>query len=340
MKFFYDLLSLTFLTVSAIIGAGFLSGREIVAFFGTDGFLPFIIFSFIISAAFFYLCYYSGAKEKSLEDLNGRLFTYPKCVGVAVYVASFISASGAASGITALFSVIFPTIKIPIFALIFIIAADFVSVKGVIGVEKISFVLTPLLVVTVAILIVFCGKTDFSTENVNAVKGGLKTVLYASMNCFINLPALTDGARGKGKKTLIFSAILSALIISFLALFIAASIKGAKTSFADTPLLFAVGGSPIFAASLLFALITSLFSAYYPLYNFANKKGKIVGVVSLTIAVFSFSLLGVKNIIDGIYPVIGVMGAVYLIKCFIYAVRCRYKKPAYEHNKDKKEKVK
>lgn len=338
MKFFYDVLSLTFLTVSAIIGAGFLSGREIVAFFGTDAFLPFIIFSFIISAAFFYLCYYSGAKENSLEDLNGRLFIYPKSVGVAVYVASFISASGAASGISALFSAVFPAIKIPIFALIFIIAADFVSVKGVLGVEKVSFILTPLLVLTVAILIVFCGKTDFSTENVNAIKGGLKTVLYASMNCFINLPALTDGARGKNKTELMFSAILSALITSFLALFIAAAIKGAKTSFADTPLLFAVGGSPIFAASLLIALITSLFSAYYPLYGLAKKKGKRAGVVLLTAAVFLFSLLGVKNIIDGIYPVIGVMGTVYLLKCFIYAVRCRYKNHGYEHNKDKKEK--
>lgn len=327
---------MTFLTVSAVIGAGFLSGREIVAFFGTESFLPFLVISFFITAAFFGICYYSGAKESSLSALNSRLFFFPKTLNIAVLFASFISAAGSLAAINSLFGQVFTRVKFPFFSVIILFFASLVSEKGIKGVEKISLILTPLIIVIVLSLIAVKSETDFSVGKINYISGGVKTFLYACMNCFINLPALVDGARGKSGAAHKTSAVLSALIISSLAVLIAAAIKGERTENFDAPLLFAVGKSPLFFIALFFALLTSLFSAYYPLYSFAKERGKTAGKIALAVATFALSLIGVKGIIDGIYPVIGAIGAVYMVKCARFAFYSRYKKNLPEHNKEKR----
>ena len=43
MKYWLNTLKAALLLSGAVMGAGFLSGRELVFFFGTEGFLPFLL---------------------------------------------------------------------------------------------------------------------------------------------------------------------------------------------------------------------------------------------------------------------------------------------------------
>ena len=195
----------------------------------------------------------------------------------------------------------------------------------------------PFLVFLVVFLIFAKGKSDYSvrfTGLADTSAHTVKTLLYVSMNCFINLPAITDGARGKSRGALKVSAVSSAALLTGLAVIIAAAIKGARTENSDVPLFSATGGSPLFFVALILALSTSLFSAYYPLSFFAGKNGETIGKIALAAGVFAFSFLGVKGIIDGLYPIIGGAGAVYLIKCAKYLFTKRYKKSTSEHNRN------
>lgn len=306
-----------------MVGAGFISGREIVAFFGTESFLPFITASFFLLAALFYLAY-SGEEKAWLKQEN-------KAFDVAAVISSFISACGVLAGLDFLFKTYFAC-GFPVLSTLSLCVASAVAIKGVKGVEKFTLAAVPVIIVIIVYLIFNRGETDFSTGKVSVIKSGVKTLLYASMNFFVNLPALKDCAYRKSTKARVVSAVLSAFILCFLAAIIAAAIKAAATENYDAPLLFAVGLAPVFSVALFFALETSLFSAYYPAFYLCEKKFGATGGVCVAIAAFTVSRLGVKGIIDGLYPVIGAFGTAYVIKT-VFAKITRYKKRAKEHNR-------
>ena len=323
MNFFYQTVSLTFLTVGAVVGAGFISGREIVAFFGTESFLPFIIASFFILSGFFYTAY--SIRESARRKKDDLVFGY---LAVA---SSFISACGVLAGLDFLFAT-FCSCRYPVLSVSSLIVVSVVSVKGISGVEKFTLAAVPFIIIIVVRLILGRGEIDFSTGNIDFFKSGIKTVLYASMNFFVNFPAMRESAKGKSQKARVFAAFLSSAILCFLAAIIAAAVKGGATQNTDAPLMFAVGVAPIFSIALFFALETSLFSAYYPAFSLFTKKRKVIGGVLVGVSAFIISRIGVKGIIDGLYPIIGAFGTAYLFK-IIAEKFSAYKKRAKDNNK-------
>ena len=329
MKTLFDILKATFLTVSAIIGAGFITGRELVGYFGVQNFEVYSIFSGVLFFGCFLLIYSFGRAHNSYDNFNEKMLGKKggKIMSTGVLISAFISLCSLFAAMDSLTESLGFFGKVPVFSIFMIVLVSFTSKHGVKGLEKINLVLVPVVLSAVVSALIFKGdfKFDFAF-NFSALKGG-KTVLYVTMNAFINLPIIFSATRGKNKKTVVGSAILSAIILSGLTFFMLGAIafNGSGAKDADMPLLHAVGKgySFVFGVALFTALISSVTTAYYPLYEFAVKTDGKRGIIILDIFAFAFSRIGLKNIVDYVYPVIGVFGLIYIIACIVYALKVR-----------------
>jgi uncharacterized membrane protein YkvI len=334
VKFFYAICSVTFISVGSVIGAGFISGRELVSFFGTGNFLPRLIFASVLLSAFFSLLFLIGRNFTNLNALNQKLFKSEKIVSVAILTASFISVSTLLAGVDSLVLSAF-NFSFPICSIVLIIAVSLFSKGGIKGVEKLSVTLMPIVVIVATFMIIKKGDLGYSKTSSAGGVGVVSAILYASMNAFINLPPIVECSSGKKKSVLIVSAILSGVLLFIEGYLILNTVVKSGTFDQDIPLLSAIGnaGGTLFFIALFSSMVTSVFSAYYPLYFFAKDKGKKYGVGILAVALFCFSRLGIKNLVGHVYPIIGAFGVVYLISCVKYLIRKKYKKIPIDDNK-------
>lgn len=336
MNFFYQVISVVSVTIGSIIGAGFISGRELVSFFGTENFILPLFASCLILTFCFLIVFRLGKQRGGLTGINNGIFKRPLIFNVAVLVSSFISVCGIFAGLDALFKVNVFGADFPVLSVAVIILVSFTSAYGIKGVEKASLIIIPITVITVLISVFLNG--EFCNKNLG-IEGFafLKVPLYCFMNCFINLPAIADVAVNKRKSVLKISAVISSLILTLTAYFILSTVKNSNSAGEDMPLYGALDGrfAGVFFCATFAALITSALSAYYPLYFFAKEKKGKLGVAILAVMCFVFSRLGLKNIVDYAYPVIGIFGGVYIAICLKYVLtkNKRYKKLTLGDNK-------
>lgn len=334
MRAVFNLLSSVFLCVGVVIGAGFITGAELVSFFGSKNFVYYIIIAtillFLSLVSVFLLSNRFGHLEKINQKIlgkRGRLFYFATLISCFILVSSMLSAL---DQIWKGFGVLE---NFPVLSISALILVNFTISKGIGFLEKLSLILVPIILV---ICNEICFKKNafyFPSEKIAVLdfsKASVKAVFYVSMNVFMSLPVLVATSKNKGKKHNIICAVLVALILGAQSIIILSTIcfEGQNALNSAMPFLVAIKGQTgngIFITCLLFAIITSLYSSYYPLYNHcvqANKKHKIVIVSVLS---FIFSRLGLKAIVDYLYPVISIFGAIYLIRCFYYIVVSWYK---------------
>ncbi len=318
------------------MGAGFVSGRELVSFFGTGGFIFYLNFASILLSACFLVLFLCGRNFKGLNQLNETICTRPKLLQYAVLTASFISVSSMISGIDSLIKIAF-NFNLPIGSVTLLVLVSVFSYKGVKGVERLSVILMPIVIISATFMILKKGDVTYVGGESLGVLGLILALLYPTMNTFINLPVLVDCAYHKSKKVLCICAVLSGVILCVEGYLILNTVIANGTTNSDVPLLSALkgGGFILFFACLFSSVVTSVFSAYYPLYFFSKERGGSLGVILLALSVYCFSRLGLKNIISYVYPILGVFGAVYLFYCvkFLFRLKKLNKNANRENNK-------
>lgn len=326
MKTLIEILGTVFLIVGAVIGAGFISGSELVSFFGADNFT----FCVVLSGILFFICFYivliSGSKSGSLYELNNVVLKNGFLFDVAVRISCFLSVSVMLSAIDAVTVGINMFDGIPIYSLLSLFFVAFISRYGVKGARIANFVTVPIILFAVNFIVVMNGRVDISFGGGIEIKGIGKAFLYVTMNLFINLPSLADGSRGKSAAKIFTISLLSAVALAAESLLILGTVKGYGSDLSAYPMPFftALGDGDYaipFAVVCLVGIFTSLVAAYYPLREYAVGKLRGTGEILLASACFFTSRLGIKNIIDYTYPVIGGFGAVYLIYCIRYLIK-------------------
>lgn len=321
MKFFYQVISTVFVTIGAIMGAGYITGREPVSFFGVNSFYLPLAFASLLFGGFLCLLYSLGKKYDTLNQLNKSMMKKPSPFNIAVHIACFISVSGLLAGLDSLFYSV-TSVKFPLISILVLLVVSFSSKYGIKGVERISLIFIPVVVFAVLFLIFSNMETPVASQK-GENNGYIKAMLFSSLNVFINLPPIVETAKGKSRGALILSGAICAVLLFVLTTLILLFIKQKNTFNNDMPLLSALSGKSLylFSAILFIAMITSVISAYYPLYSYAKDKGEGYGVSLLAVSVFCFSRLGLTKIVEYAYPVIGVFGIVYVTICLIFVVR-------------------
>ena len=315
VKVLFNYLSMVSLMLGAIIGAGFLSGAEPVSFFGTDSVIITVVFGVVVMSIVFSVCFYAFKKLND-KRLCTQIFASEKLYGVVVITSAIVFTASMLAGIDALWNSFGVLKGVPVLSTITIIAIGIFVPYGVKGLEKLNLVLMPLIIIGINLLIFNKLEINLGKQKSLSFSRAFSIVVYVFINLFISIPVMIESAKNKTIKTLIFSTISVALLIGVQLIIILGALSKTNYLSESMPLLIAIntgGFSATYFFSLLFGTVTSAFSAYYPVYEFAKGKGGKFGTAVSAISVMIISRLGLESIVKYLYPLVALFGVLYFI---------------------------
>ena len=299
---------ITFTLLGAVIGAGFVSGREILTFFyGYDVFLSVTVFSVLFCVVLFILFF-------DKDYTSSKWFAAAKPL---IYIGNLLLMSGMLSAIDGLFGTIF--CNIPDYKLasaIFAIFSLIVVSDGIEGVKWANAVLTPVIMISLIVALSFAAKTEYSYSGEISV---VKIAEYVGLNVFTSSVLFAELGKSGSKRILAVSAIAAsvALACAIFVTYSALTVKADSAIYADIPLLSVLSNVKaitwVYYAVLAFGIFTTLLSCHYPLYELVGtKKCNFIPQILLLATAYAVSRLGFYNIVSYLYPVIGGVGFAYI----------------------------
>ena len=296
--------------VGGTIGAGFITGAELVRFFGAKNFLFPLILSCLIFFILTLLHLHLGKKHGGAAGVFALFGRGEKVVRLIVLLCAFVSSAGMLAGLDALL----PSLS-PLLSLAGLAVACLFLARGIGGISKFNFVLVPLLIA----FVFFYARGGLRLSYPIAQGGGLG-LLYAGMNVFFMAPVLMDA--GREMKRPLLSSLLAAGIVLAAAVCILGSVcrEGANAVTAEMPFL-AVAKGKAFSFAVGLAILTSLVSSLYTPFSLCDAlkgKKKIAAKGATVLAAFLLSRLGLKGIVGLIYPFIGGAGILFSALCILY----------------------
>lgn len=336
---------LAFSLFGAVVGAGFMTGAELVRFFPLCAAFAHAAVATGLFAACFLLLFDAGRKCGGFE---GAL----RCCGRAapvfralLHFASFITCAAMLAGLDGAVRTGFGLrYALPVAALCALPAMFFVARRGMRGVAALSAALVPVMAVVFAARAgdIPAGFTPSSPQSAFTSLTGV--CLYAAMNCFLAAPLACDAGReGAGRG----GCIAAAALIGFCIAAALGAVARAGTAGEEMPFL-AAGGGGLAAVACICAVLTTLFSSFYPLARAAEqysaekggkerhkkrkeehaadaergtKESRALPVRERAAAVqaglcagaFLLSLCGLSGIVRAVYPLIGMAGAAFFL---------------------------
>ncbi len=298
-----------FFIVGGTIGAGFITGAELVRFFGVNNFLLPLVQSCVLFFLFCILYLYMGRKYGGFEGVL-RLSKWGGLFRFAILFCAFISSAGMLAGLDALL----PNLS-PLLSVLGLGCSVFFLEKGMKGISALNLFLVPVL-----LCFVFCNSRRLEFYYPRGAAFTFGWILYAGMNSFLMAPVLMDAA--KDMRHPVLSSAFASVFIALSALCILGSIyrEGANALNAELPFL-AVAGGRIFSVAVGFAILTSLVSSLYMPFaacnGFTGKKNTAAKSLVL-LAAFCLSRIGLKGIVGRLYPLIGCAGLFFSAFCVLY----------------------
>ena len=337
MKSILNVSKTVFLGLGAVIGAGFISGAEPISFFGLNGFVPLLILSFFLFIFSFYLVLFAGKCCDGYEGVKKRVFSDNKLINAFLFLSLFITFSAMLSVVDEILFITILNKKIKIFSLVLIAILPFIVKGGIRFIEKVNLFFSPVILFLSVYLFATKKAFEFSFTVENPIYL-IKSFLFVFSNTFLTMPVLADSAIKKSRGEIILSSVILSILLCAVALFVLASIKKARLTEKNAfPFLISIGKEykTVFSSLLIISVFTSLFLSFYPLFNFSYSRGKGVGALTLLTFSYCFSRLGVVNIIDYAYPVIGVFGLIATVFLAKFKITKKYKNPDKDHNTEK-----
>lgn len=321
-------LELSFIMVGTIIGAGFASGQEVYQYFARFGVWS-ILFALLAGLLFFisYKFLLNLSRREQFEDYNAfsrktfgnfsPLFDVFLCFSFIVLCGSMYASLNQLQGM--LFDINFP-----ILSLITAVLCVLTSLKGFSGLAKASIFTVPPIVV--AILVLSFSKTsveNISYDFLSGVEGCWSCVIYVAMNVLLSGVFLVLVGKKYSKKQIKISSIVSIGIITVLLISICLClIANPRLKDSQVPLLtlsFALSKpfGYVFCAVVWCAVFSTLISSSFTCINIISSKNQFLSSFIVVLAGYLLSNVGFGNIVRLVYPVVGVVGIVFMMVVFI-----------------------
>jgi len=318
---------LAMMFTASFLGAGFVSGQEIMQFFGVFGKLGIVgmLLSIVLFAVFGYLFMVLANKDRvtAIDQImlgDGKTILHRLFNGVSLFFlfgVTVIMLAGAGSLLHELCGV-------PVFlgsACLTILLA-ILSLKGMTGIVVISQTVVPILLVLVVIISLWSVLTlppaaDVPAQATNPLLGNwfFATLSFFSYNILASLAVLTPAAQlVSGKKTMRRGILLGAiqLLLLFACILLTMQRYYGLVGAADFPMqALAEHLSPIlgisYAVLLLAAMFNGALSCFYgaAVQLFGEKEQKKSLLLLFWAIAFACSLAGFKELISVIFPLCG-----------------------------------
>lgn len=327
---------IAFIIIGAKIGAGFASGKEIFEYFAKFGInsLLFVIPLFFLFYFFTYICLTFGAgfsdfNLKKGNDILKLKIKYKKTnvnlLNVFMFLTFLILCSAMFSGLIALTKTYFPTIsKFIVFG--FVIVLSYIMINTSFKtLSSISYFIVPLIVICIIINASFTFKTysfAMSFGNQGIVSLPILTVLYASQNTFLASFVIIKSGKGlSSKERKVISLMVASTLCALLILGILCFLFNPKLAYSNMPFAeISMSISPYFSYMFGFIIFSSIITTYATtltsLKEFfkGDKKYNKQSIMLLLIVILS--LLDFGDIIQYLYPFIGILGLIYILRMY------------------------
>lgn len=335
-----------FAIIGSVIGAGFITGREILTFFYGQSPLFVLIALFILFFALFY----------AVLAVKNTMSAYAINQGdKAVYVLNVLSVASMLGATESLARDMNIGCDFPVWSIVMLFLSVVVCKKGMRGLGIFNAVLVPVMIGAVLIIFIATAPTVSAGSVMNGSIDMFSVMKYAGMNVLLTQPLLSDirrenilpGAAIKPDgKTAVFTAFISAFLLSATAAaFLVVLPK--ESLFGEIPILYVTGRGKasyyLVSIIVLFGIITTLVGSLYPLLGLSDliklnksrqgkndlskqnrsgakssRRGDIVFAVAICALSLGVSRLGFYTIVEKIYPLTGVLSIVYY--AFTFAV--------------------
>lgn len=330
------ILKAVFVIIGTLIGAGFASGQEIYIFFyqyGVNGIFGILISSMLLGFVTYKVLSISKENEvtnyknflKKFIKQERHLEIFNSIMNIFILITFYIMIAGFGAYFEQQFR-IHSLIGSSILALI----CYFVFLKDVSGLIKVSQYIVPVLIGCLFVI----GMNVIDFKNVFEIshyvlentswKWMLDSVLYGSYNTILLIPvliALRNFVSNK-KEQGIISILISILIIvlSLIVFFILAKIDVDIQNLEMPAVYVASKISPIFQYIYGFIILSSILTTSISLgtsllENIANSKKRYKQyAILICISAVLVSNIGFSNLVNLLYPVIGYIGLIQIIK--------------------------
>ena len=315
-------LGATSVIVGTVIGAGYISGREIVEFFLTGDLAVSVLCSFLLVLPTLYFLLTNKLFEKGALKNVSEIF---------IFAGNLVMLGGMLSAADEVFLSLFSFFsKIPLISMSTLVFCALTVKKGINGIEKVNNVLIPFMLIITIVLMTFEG--GFTYIPVFEIRP-LKIISYAGLNLFMSSSVFKKTGETLNKRQAFFASILSATILFGLVFLIGLSLSGeAKLKTEPIPLLeklsFSRGSRFIFTIVLYFGIVTTLLSENLAVFECANKTIKSEKLRKTTkflicVTAFSLSRIGFYNIVSTLYPAVGIIGAIFILLSVLFRLLSR-----------------
>jgi len=334
---------IAFTYVGTVVGAGFASGQEIMAFFTIYGIKSF--WAIMISCILFILIgirilllgmeLRASSFRKLIDTMFGFLSPF---ISIYLLFSMMIINVAMLAGAGAIFQEFGETsylIGVASTAFIAIIAIGF-GIRGILSINKIV-VLSVLVLLIFALLITLFTNSPIQKQarfvEISPIHLITRGISYASYNLILSMGVLANlGYEFKDKKVLRLGGLIGGSILGAMLLSIHYCLLEHMPDIFDyeIPMFYIISNgswfiSVIYAFVIWGAIFTTLLGNLFSVTSFLYDKYRIHHMVSAIIIVCLGSLLaplGFSSIINTLYPIIGLIGVAFII-AILYNTKSR-----------------
>ncbi len=330
MKIFLNVLRLSFLIIGGVVGAGFLSGRELLSFFGRGNFILNSALSLIVLAVLFLAVGRLATNEKA-QNTETVLFNQNKVNGCFLFVSLSICLVCMLSGLNALTETLFGVNTCLVGALSLIVCF-FVSQGEIKRVERVNSALTLITLLSLVFCVFSSGKLNFeSYGKINPIT----PIVFSFINFYLCVPIFFKACKNKKRVEVALSVIIACTTLFVLSILIFGRINacGESAKHLSLPIFATVSGKLFFVVGVVMAtgILSSVTLSYYSAVKTFNEKNLVWKKIIFSVMLVLLSKIGLTTVVDYMYPLIGGFGALFAVSVFkIYLGR--YKKRKTENN--------
>lgn len=310
------------------IGAGFVSGKELANFLGIYGNFAYLI-AIAIGIVYFFTI------ELFYKSANSKIITNDKWFDYIILFTQFISLSAMIAGLNSLLTDYFGTESL---FYILCIICFVIILCGLKGLTNTNLLLMPIVIV----FILYIGHLATTTNQHFAIETmpSTPTKIFSYVFIYLGLDllscypicALLENKQSKKQQILsgvIVSVAISSLIICYL---FSVLNKGTDYAYFDLPILHFIieHNDKLFLFTCIIVgigITTTLLSNGFVVYDTCkklwNKNGFII-FLSLFCLAYIISHFGFSNIVEFLYPLIGITGLILIIT-LIYKLKQKNK---------------
>lgn len=309
--------------VGTMIGAGYASGQEIAAFFGWNPslFVPLACGGLMFAFTAVLLLVGRRLDTDSISGAHAAMFGRARpAVDAIMLFNALIVLSAMIAGMDATGRDMFGA-ALPYGALTCLVGV-LVLRRGNGGLLAANVAVVPFIIVVLT-LTCLSAPLDAGAFRIGELPSCLT---YVSMNLLLSAGVLVR-QRGMSVRQIFAASGLSAALIAGVMSLICCALPAASSS--ELPMLSLARGSQLtytlFALCLAVSIFTTLIGALSTLQSWAAAKGDgTLGMLVSSVFATVISSFGFQRVVDYCYPVIGVIGLLYLLRAAVFLARAQF----------------